>query len=270
MRVAVVISVWLVGLVILTGCAPSYYEYGQAERYRERESREYFQHEEQQARRRAQARKRAQAQAQARARALEAKARQERTSEAEQARAGTQTHARPRAPDEVEAVRQEPVAAAPVNRSSPAMTTPSPAATPASPDTAHAAQPKSVKGDDEAVRQESRKQIEDGYRLLRAGFVKKARERFEQAMGANAAEASLAQGRSMDPSYLKTVAFPDVVPDAEQARRMYRRAILLGNSQAKGDLERLEKALAAAAPESLSPAPPGSGQSPGQSPVSPQ
>lgn len=101
---------------------------------------------------------------------------------------------------------------------------------------------------DEAARKTAQKQIEDGYRLLRAGFVKKSREKFELAMQGNPGEASLGQGRSMDPSYLKTVAFPDVIPDAEQARRMYRRSILLGNAEAKRDLERLEKALAAAAP----------------------
>mgnify|MGYP001767507227 FL=1 len=277
MRVAVVITVWLVGLVAVAGCAPSHYEYGQAERYRERESRDYFQHEEQQARRRAQASKRAQAQARARAR--EANARQERTREVERAQAGTRSHAQPhsqsQASEKVEAKHQEPVAAAPIDRTPSAMTTPPPAATPASPDTASAApaaKSKSTEGADEVAREESRKQIEDGYRLLRAGFVKKARERFEQAMSANAPDASLAQGRSMDPSYLKTVAFPDVIPDAEQARRMYRRAILLGNSEAKGDLERLEKALAAAAPAVLPPASPGTAEPPAgqQAPISPQ
>lgn len=106
---------------------------------------------------------------------------------------------------------------------------------------------------DEAARKTAKKQIEDGYRLMRAGFVKKARERFELAMSANAAEASLGVGRSMDPSYLKSVAFPDVVPDADQASRLYRRAILLGNTEAKTDLERLEKALAAAAPAAETP-----------------
>ena len=103
--------------------------------------------------------------------------------------------------------------------------------------------------------------------MLRAGFVKKARERFERAMGANAADASLGQGRTMDPSYLKSIAFPDVVPDAEQARRMYRRSILLGNPEAKGDLDRLEKAMAAAAPEALSPSSPGQGEQPNEAPV---
>lgn len=116
-----------------------------------------------------------------------------------------------------------------------------------------AADPKPASGGvakpvDEATQKTARKQLEDGYRLLRAGFVKKARERFDLAMNAYAAEASLAQGRSMDPSYLKSVAFPDVKPEAEEARRLYRRAIMLGSSEAKGDLERLEKALAAAEP----------------------
>jgi hypothetical protein len=109
---------------------------------------------------------------------------------------------------------------------------------------------------EEAAQEAGRKQIADGYRLLRAGFVKKARERFELAMKSNAAEASLGQGRSLDPIYLKTVAFPDMIPDAEQARRMYRRAILLGNTEAKADLERLEQAMAADAPRSISPVSP--------------
>lgn len=107
-----------------------------------------------------------------------------------------------------------------------------------------------------AAKETSIKQIEDGYRLLRAGFVKKARERFEQAMAENAADASLALGRSMDPTYLKTVAFPDVIPDADQAQRMFRRAVLLGNKEAKADLTRLERALAAAEPTVLSPTTP--------------
>ena len=102
----------------------------------------------------------------------------------------------------------------------------------------------------------AKQQIEDGYRLLRAGFVKKARERFDRAMDANAAEASLAQGRSMDPTYLKTVAFPDVIPDPEQARRLYRRSVLLGNREAKTDLQRLERAMAAAEPALLAPTSP--------------
>lgn len=93
---------------------------------------------------------------------------------------------------------------------------------------------------EEAAQEAGRKQIADGYRLLRAGFVKKAPERFELARKSNAAEASLGQGRSLDPIYLKTVASPGLIPDAEQARRMYRRAILLGNMEAKADLERLD------------------------------
>jgi hypothetical protein len=109
---------------------------------------------------------------------------------------------------------------------------------------------------EEAAQEAGRKQIADGYRLLRAGFVKRARERFELAMKSNAAEASLWQGRSLDPIYLKTVAFPDVIPDAEPARRMYRRAILLGNMEAKADLGRLDQAVAADAPTSISPVSP--------------
>ncbi|MFN3867661.1 MAG: hypothetical protein ACK4MF_01190 [Hyphomicrobiaceae bacterium] len=93
----------------------------------------------------------------------------------------------------------------------------------------------------------ARKDIADGYRLLRAGFVKKARERFAAAMPTAAAEATLGEARSMDPSYLASVAFPDVEPDAEQARRLYRRALMLGASEAKSDLERLESASATAA-----------------------
>lgn len=123
-----------------------------------------------------------------------------------------------------------------------------PPAAAASSQSAPAASAAVAKPVDETAQKTAKKQLEDGYRLLRAGFVKKARERFDLAMNAHASEASLAQGRSMDPSYLKTVAFPDVKPDAEEARRLYRRAIMLGSSEAKGDLERLEKALAAAEP----------------------
>lgn len=93
----------------------------------------------------------------------------------------------------------------------------------------------------------TRKEIEDGYRLLRAGFVKKARERFSAAMPSAAAEATLAEARSMDPTYLASVAFPDVEPDAEQAKRLYTRALMLGAGEAKIDLERLEGAAASAA-----------------------
>lgn len=124
----------------------------------------------------------------------------------------------------------------------------SPPVAAANPQPAAASSGAAAKPADEASQKTAKKQIEDGYRLLRAGFVKKARERFDLAMNSYAAEASLAQGRSMDPSYLKSVAFPDVKPEAEEARRLYRRAIMLGNNEAKGDLDRLEKALAAAEP----------------------
>lgn len=96
----------------------------------------------------------------------------------------------------------------------------------------------------------ARKEIADGYRLLRAGFVKKARERFDAAMGAAAGDATLGHGRSLDPTYLKSVAFPDAEPDAEEARKLYRRAILLGSNEARTDLERLESATATAQPSS--------------------
>lgn len=158
-----------------------------------------------------------------------------------------------------EVTPKEAAPAAPATIAKPAS---SPAATPgAATPSATAAKPV-----DEAAQKTAKKQLEDGYRLLRAGFVKKARERFDLAMNAYAAEASLAQGRSMDPSYLKTVAFPDVKPEAEEARRLYRRAIMLGNNEAKGDLERLEKALAAAEPV---PAPAASATQP-ESPEKPQ
>ena len=101
----------------------------------------------------------------------------------------------------------------------------------------------------------ARKEIADGYRLLRAGFVKKARERFDAAMGAAAGDATLGHGRSLDPTYLKSVAFPDAEPDAEEARKLYRRAILLGSNEAKTDLERLESATATAQPSSSPEAP---------------
>lgn len=94
----------------------------------------------------------------------------------------------------------------------------------------------------------ARKEIADGYRLLRAGFVKKARERFDAGMTAASGEATLGIARSMDPTYLKGVAFPDAEPDVEEARKLYRRAILLGNSEAKNDLERLEAGTATAQP----------------------
>jgi len=94
---------------------------------------------------------------------------------------------------------------------------------------------------DAAVETASRKQLAEGYRLLRAGFVRKARERFESAMAGVPAEATLANARSLDPTYLKSIAFPDGAPDTEQARKLYRRAILLGSSEAKGDLERLDR-----------------------------
>lgn len=96
----------------------------------------------------------------------------------------------------------------------------------------------------------ARKEIADGYRLLRAGFVKKARERFDAAMGTAAGDATLGHGRSLDPTYLKSVAFPDAEPDAEEARKLYRRAILLGSNEAKTDLERLESATTTAQPSS--------------------
>lgn len=94
----------------------------------------------------------------------------------------------------------------------------------------------------------ARKEIADGYRLLRAGFVKKARERFEAAKTALPGEATLAEARSLDPTYLASVAFPDVQPDGEQAKRLYRRALMLGAAEAKADLDRLEGAANVAEP----------------------
>lgn len=263
-RVAVVVSVSLLGLAVLTGCAPSRYEYGESERYRERESRAYFQEEERLARRRARAKMRAQAQART-------KAKEERAKETArmQARSETSDEDVSKRSRATEKATEKPPVSTPVERSSQKTSAaPSVEATRSEPD--GTAKPKPSESSDEAAREASKKQIEDGYRLLRAGFVKKARERFERAMSANAPEASLAQGRSMDPSYLKTVAFPDVIPDAEQARRMYRRAILLGNAEAKGDLERLEKAMAAAAPTVSSPTSPANAEPAGESPVRPQ
>ncbi|MBL8567027.1 MAG: hypothetical protein JNM89_15035 [Hyphomicrobiaceae bacterium] len=131
----------------------------------------------------------------------------------------------------------------------PANAAPVPAAKPAA-----APQPVAPSAADEAQRGQpapdpaARKEIADGYRLLRAGFVKKARERFELARSSAPGEATLADARSMDPTYLSSVAFPDVQPDAEQARRLYRRAIMLGSAEAKADLDRLEGSAAIAAP----------------------
>lgn len=262
-RVAVVVSISVLGLSALSACAPAYYEYGEAERYRERESREYFQEEEQQSRQRARARMRAEARARA-------KARQERAKETARVKApekvDEEAPQQSRVVETAREAREEPVAAAPV-KSSPVQQPPQETAQSTAEPAEAAKEKPTSEGDQAAAREAGQKQIEDGYRLLRAGFVKKARERFERAMGANAADASLGQGRTMDPSYLKSIAFPDVVPDAEQARRMYRRSILLGNPEAKGDLDRLEKAMAAAAPEALSPSSPGQGEQPNEAPV---
>ena len=92
----------------------------------------------------------------------------------------------------------------------------------------------------------ARRQIDEGYRLLKAGFVKKARERFDGATVGAEAAATLGLARSLDPTYLRDVAFPDVTPNPEEARKLYRRAILLGASDAKNDLARLDTAQAAA------------------------
>lgn len=254
MRVSVLISTVLLGLVALSGCGPSrYYAY---DTVAEREAYEREMREQQARERRAARRARARA-------AARAKARRQRAQQAARSRPPASAPQPLRKPEPERAFEAEtprdtdtavarepalqarpPVAAVPV-------ATPEPRA-----DLESAAKSPPNETVDEAAREAGRKQIEDGYRLLRAGFVKKARERFERAMGTNAAEASLGQARSMDPSYLKTVAFPDVIPNAEQARRMYRRAILLGNTEAKADLERLEKAMAAAAPTSVSPVSP--------------
>ncbi len=259
MRVAVIVSVLLFGSASLAGCSSSRFEYGDAERYRERESRDYFQDEERQARRRARAKARAAARARARARARQ-----------ERAEAAARSRDQKKIISDGETQRRsvaEPAISAPPARPVPKITSVPPVVTTGS-ESAETAKKRPSEASDEAARAASRKQIEEGYRLLRAGFVKKARERFEQAMSTNASDASLAQGRSMDPSYLKTVAFPDVVPDAEQARRMYRRALLLGNEEAKGDLERLERAMAAAAPiNNVPPSSPGDADPAGQSPV---
>lgn len=103
----------------------------------------------------------------------------------------------------------------------------------------------------------ARKEIANGYRLLRAGFVSKARQRFETAVPAAGGEATLALARSHDPTYLSGVAFPDVAPDADQARTLYQRAIGLGSDVANEDLKRLDSTPTAsktAAPAATSPA----------------
>lgn len=175
----------------------------------------------------------------------------------------------------VETARQEPATEAPsAKTAAPAPATPAPVAAPAKPAPVApvAAAPASagvaaaaaatsnksapaVAAPPSTETSAARKEIADGYRLLRAGFVKKARERFDAAMGAAAGDATLGHGRSLDPTYLKSVAFPDAEPDAEEARKLYRRAILLGSNEAKTDLERLESATATAQPSSSPEAP---------------
>lgn len=156
-------------------------------------------------------------------------------------------------PEPVENAANAPASLPPVSRtvSQPppvAKATPQPApAPPAAAVIAPAAKPAASEPPSPALIA-ARKEIADGYRLLRAGFVKKARERFDAGMTAAAGEATLANARSMDPTYLKGVAFPDAEPDVEEARKLYRRAILLGNSEAKSDLERLESGTATAQP----------------------
>lgn len=173
----------------------------------------------------------------------------------------------------VETVRQEPATEAPSAKTAAAPpATPAPVAAPAKPapvapvaaapaaagvaaaPTANKPAPANA-APPSAEASAARKEIADGYRLLRAGFVKKARERFDAAMGAAAGDATLGHGRSLDPTYLKSVAFPDAEPDAEEARKLYRRAILLGSNEAKTDLERLESATATAQPSSSPEAP---------------
>lgn len=251
-RVSVLISTVVLGLLALTGCGPSrYYDYDPVA---EREAYEHEARAERAARARRKAR-RERARAAARAKARQRRAREvarsrppedapEPVKRSEPSRAAQSDAPRATAPvvEQRRSARDNPAVAA------------APAQTPATQSQPERGGP--AEAVDEAARVAGRKQIEDGYRLLRAGFVKKARERFERAMRSNAAEASLGQARSMDPSYLKTVAFPDVIPNAEQARRMYRRAILLGNAEAKADLDRLDKAMAAAAPTSVSPVSP--------------
>lgn len=266
MRVTVVMSISLLGFIALSGCAPSRYEYEDAERQRERESRAYFQAEERRAAQRARARARAVARARAQAekervadQAARSRAAQAPSQDVETQQSNVQ---------QPQAQSEEQVAAVPAKPVTPPAVA-APAVTPERSTSAEPVEARPAADVNEAAHEVGKKQIEDGYRLLRAGFVKKARERFEKAMGSNAPEASLAHGRSMDPSYLKTVAFPDVIPDAEQARRMYRRAILLGNSEAKSDLDRLEKAMAAAAPTSLSPSSPANAEPVGEAPARP-
>lgn len=245
MRVSVILSMLVAGHFALAACGPSrYVEYDDDERYA-KDDRYY---EKEQARR-AKPRK-----------VARAKPQQEQPSRAAVAESTPEPIRKSAQSEPPSATRREPQSETKVaEKPRPAAEDKSAAESkPAQDSKAAAAEQKanSEAATDEAAKVEAKKQIEDGYRLLRAGFVKKARERFERAMKSNAAEASLGQGRSMDPSYLKTVAFPDVVPNAEEARRVYRRAVMLGSQEAKSDLERLEKAIAAAQPTTLSPATP--------------
>lgn len=171
-------------------------------------------------------------------------------------------------PERGTAEKVEPAASAAVAKPSPraspatprqsvaAVSRPATAAKPAAPAAAPtaAAEAAAPTAAEEAA---ARRQVDEGYRLLKAGFVKKARERFDAAMQAAPAEASLARARALDPTYLKGIAFPDAAADAEEARKLYRRAIMLGNAEAMKDLERLDRASALpAAPDVSAPPPP--------------
>ncbi|MFV0366857.1 MAG: hypothetical protein ACK5KM_00200 [Hyphomicrobiaceae bacterium] len=292
MRISVIIAVTLTGLTALGGCSPyhhdRYYDSYDDAYERERDRKSYRRHT------RRENRQSRHAQGSVRNKERSAQIETPRDVEQRSVVQPLQDIPVPDAADEVQSVEApaapeverdsatevaaREVAKAPVVSSNPAVSTvpadepeqpepprevitpePTPADQVATVTVPAEAQPSGATGADDAAENGdagAKKHIEDGYRLLRAGFVKKARERFEQAMTANAADASLAKGRSMDPTYLKTVSFPDVIPDADQARRMYRRAALLGNKEAKSDLTRLEQALAVAEPAILSPTTP--------------
>ena len=164
MRVVSTLSVFVACLVALTGCGPSrqdYSYYDEGDRYEDRYERARA------------------------AREKKRKARKVRQSSARQhapmtAPRATQSSRRETAEVAIdpEPVRAPPAAAEQV-RAQPVARPP--AVAPAVPPVAAAAAPV-----DEAAAKVAQKQISDGYRLLRAGFVKKAREKFELAMKADA------------------------------------------------------------------------------------
>jgi hypothetical protein len=82
--------------------------------------------------------------------------------------------------------------------------------------------------------------LADGLRALLAGDTLKARSLFTAAFDGERPNALVELARTYDPNYLNRLASTNARADVAIARQHYQRAVQLGSSEARSDLQRLE------------------------------